>query len=202
MREKFLSNSLRAKGHLRLPSFSLIPKDDNSLAAHQLRHGADEEVFYRRGYAAEQAGHHLPEVHPHRRTLSAWASPRATAPYFEMLGNFSFGDYFKHEATAWAWEFCTKVLELPVDKLWVSIYQDDDEAFDIWTKEVGVDAGAALCAWARRTTSGSTVPAPAAPARKFILTAGEEYGCGNPDLRRGLRLRPVCGILEPGILPV
>lgn len=54
-----------------------------------------------------------------------------------MLGDFSFGDYFKHEATAWAWEFCTKVLELPVERIWVSIYQDDDEAFDIWTKEVG-----------------------------------------------------------------
>ena len=69
-----------------------------------------------------------------------WVKPRVTVHIFEMLGNFSFGDYFKHEATAWAWEFITKVLEIPVDRIYVSVYLDDDEAVKIWTQEVGVPA--------------------------------------------------------------
>ena len=85
---------------------------------------------------------------------------------------------FKHEATAWAWEFCTKVLELPVDKLWVTIYQDDDEAFDIWTKEVGVAPGA-LYEWGKRIISGHG-SGPCGPCSEIYFDRGEKYGCGKP----------------------
>ena len=136
LREKFLS-FFESKGHMRLPSFSLIPKDDNSLLLINSGMAPMKKYF---------TGEVTP---PSKRVTTCQKCIRTPdiervgitarhGTFFEMLGNFSFGDYFKHEATAWAWEFCTKVLELPVDKLWVTIYQDDDEAFDIWTKEVGV----------------------------------------------------------------
>ena len=105
--------------------------------------------------------------------------------FFEMLGNFSFGDYFKKEATAWAWEFFTKVLEMPADRLYISIYQDDDEAFDIWTKQNGVDPSH-MVRLAEKITSGSMAPVRAVRVPKFILTAAKKYGCGKPHLRRGL----------------
>ena len=137
LREKFLS-FFESKGCLRLPSFSLIPKDDNSLLL--INSGMAPMKKYFTG-----------EVTPPRKRVTTCQKCIRTpdiervgitarhGTFFEMLGNFSFGDYFKREATAWAWEFFTKVLELPEDKLYVSIYQDDDEAYDIWTKEVGVD---------------------------------------------------------------
>ncbi len=100
--------------------------------------------------------------------------------FFEMLGNFSFGDYFKHEATAWAWEFCTKVLELPVDKLWVTIYQDDDEAFDIWTKEVGV-APERIVRMGKEDNFWEHGSGPCGPCSEIYFDRGEKYGCGKPD---------------------
>ena len=100
--------------------------------------------------------------------------------YFEMLGNFSFGDYFKHEATAWAWEFCTQVLELPVDKLWVTIYQDDDEAFDIWTKEVGV-APERIVRMGKEDNFWEHGSGPCGPCSEIYFDRGEKYGCGSPN---------------------
>ena len=76
-----------------------------------------------------------------------------------MLGNFSFGDYFKREAISFAWEFFTQVLEMPKEKLYISVYENDDEAWDIWTKEIGVEESHMEATWAKRTTSGSTAPA-------------------------------------------
>ena len=96
-----------------------------------------------------------------------------------MLGNFSFGDYFKHEATAWAWEFCTKVLELPVERIWVSIYQDDDEAFDIWTKEVGVDPSR-IVRLGKEDNFWEHGTGPCGPCSELYFDRGEEYGCGSP----------------------
>ena len=122
--------------------------------------------------------------------------------FFEMLGNFSFGDYFKQEAIAWAWEFLTEVLEIPADRLYVSIYEDDDEAYEIWTQGESASRRTTSSAWARRTTSGSTAPAPAAPARRSTLTAARSTAAASPDCARRLRLRPLHGDLEHRIYPV
>ena len=100
-----------------------------------------------------------------------------------MLGNFSFGDYFKHEATAWAWEYITKVLELPIDKLWVTIYQDDDEAFDIWTKEVGVDP-ARIVRLGKEDNFWEHGSGPCGPCSEIYFDRGEEHGCGSPTCGR------------------
>ncbi|MBQ7218524.1 MAG: alanine--tRNA ligase, partial [Ruminococcus sp.] len=104
--------------------------------------------------------------------------------YFEMLGNFSFGDYFKHEATAWAWEFFTKELEMPVDKLYVSIYQDDDEAFDIWTKEVGVDPSH-MVRLGKEDNFWEHGSGPCGPCSEIYFDRGDEHGCGKPDCHVG-----------------
>lgn len=104
--------------------------------------------------------------------------------FFEMLGNFSFGDYFKREATAWAWEFFTKVLEMPEDKLYVSIYQDDDEAFDIWTKEVGVDPSH-MVRLGKEDNFWEHGSGPCGPCSEIYFDRGPEKGCGKPDCHVG-----------------
>ena len=104
--------------------------------------------------------------------------------FFEMLGNFSFGDYFKHEATAWAWEFCTKVMEMPVDKLWVTIYLDDDEAYDIWTKEVGVDPSH-IVRLGKEDNFWEHGPGACGPCSEIYFDRGPEHGCGKPTCGPG-----------------
>ena len=138
LREKFLS-FFESKGHLRLGSFSLVPKNDNSLLL--IHSGLAPMKKYFTG-----------EVTPPRSRVTTCQKCIRTpdiervgitarhGTYFEMLGNFSFGDYFKEEAIPWAWEFCTEVLHMPQDKLWVTVYQDDDETVKIWTDKVGIPA--------------------------------------------------------------
>lgn len=178
LREKFLS-FFESKGHLRLGSFPLIPKDDKSLLL--INSGMAPMKKYFTG-----------EVTPPRKRVTTCQKCIRTpdiervgitarhGTYFEMLGNFSFGDYFKHEATAWAWEFCTKVLELPVDKLWVTIYQDDDEAFDIWTKEVGV-APERIVRMGKEDNFWEHGSGPCGPCSEIYFDRGEKYGCGSPN---------------------
>ena len=96
-----------------------------------------------------------------------------------MLGNFSFGDYFKHEATAWAWEFCTKVLEMPADKIYISVYQDDDEAYDIWTKELGVSPDH-MVRLGKEDNFWEHGAGPCGPCSELYFDRGEKYGCGSP----------------------
>ena len=138
LRERFLSY-FESKGHLRLPSFSLVPKDDNSLLLINSGMAPMKKYF---------TGEVTP---PSKRVTTCQKCIRTPdiervgitarhGTFFEMLGNFSFGDYFKHEITKWAWDFVINDLKLPEDRVWVTIYQDDDETFDIWTKEVGVSA--------------------------------------------------------------
>ncbi len=177
LREMFLS-FFESKGHLRLPSFSLIPKDDNSLLL--INSGMAPMKKYFTG-----------EITPPRKRVTTCQKCIRTpdidrvgitarhGTFFEMLGNFSFGDYFKREATAWAWEFCTKVLELPVDKLWVTIYQDDDEAFDIWTKEVGV-APERIVRLGKEDNFWEHGSGPCGPCSEIYFDRGEKYGCGKP----------------------
>ena len=177
LREKFLS-FFESKGHTRLPSFSLIPKDDNSL------------LLINSGMAPMKKYFPGEVTPPSKRVTTCQKCIRTPdiervgitarhGTFFEMLGNFSFGDYFKHEATAWAWEFCTKVLELPVDKLWVTIYQDDDEAFDIWTKEVGV-APERIVRMGKEDNFWEHGSGPCGPCSEIYFDRGEKYGCGKP----------------------
>ena len=177
LREKYLS-FFESKGHLRLPSFSLIPKDDNSLLLINSGMAPMKKYF---------TGEVTP---PCKRVTTCQKCIRTPdiervgitarhGTYFEMLGNFSFGDYFKHEATAWAWEFCTKVLELPIDRLWVTIYQDDDEAFDIWTKKVGV-APDRIVRLGKEDNFWEHGSGPCGPCSEIYFDRGEKYGCGSP----------------------
>jgi alanyl-tRNA synthetase len=177
LREKYLSY-FESKGHLRLQSFSLIPKDDNSLLL--INSGMAPMKKYFTG-----------EVTPPRKRVTTCQKCIRTpdiervgitarhGTYFEMLGNFSFGDYFKHEATAWAWEFCTKVLEMPIDRLWVTIYTDDDDAFDIWTKEVGVSASR-IVRLGKEDNFWEHGSGPCGPCSEIYFDRGEQYGCGSP----------------------
>lgn len=182
LREKYLS-FFESKGHLRLPSFSLIPSGDKSLLL--INSGMAPMKKYFTG-----------EVTPPRKRVTTCQKCIRTpdiervgktdrhGTYFEMLGNFSFGDYFKHEATAWAWEFCTKVLEMPEDKLWITIYENDDEAFDIWTKEVGVDPSH-IVRLGKEDNFWEHGSGPCGPCSEIYFDRGEKYGCGSPDCGPG-----------------
>ncbi len=182
LREKFLS-FMESKGHLRLESFPLIPKDDNSLLL--INSGMAPMKKYFTG-----------EITPPRKRVTTCQKCIRTpdiervgitarhGTYFEMLGNFSFGDYFKHEATAWAWEFFTKVLEMPVDKLYVSIYEEDDEAFEIWTKEIGVDPSH-MVRLGKADNFWEHGSGPCGPCSEIYFDRGEEKGCGSPDCKVG-----------------
>ncbi len=182
LREKYLS-FFESKGHLRLSSFPLIPKDDNSLLlinagmAPLKKYFTGEVTPPRKRVTTCQKCIRTPDIERVGKTARH-------GTYFEMLGNFSFGDYFKHEATAWAWEFCTKVLEMPVDKLWVTIYQDDDEAFDIWTKEVGV-APDRIVRMGKEDNFWELGSGPCGPCSEIYYDRGEEFGCGSPDCKVG-----------------
>ena len=178
LREKFLS-FYETKGHLRLPSFSLVPHNDKSLLlinagmAPLKPYFTGQETPPRKRVTTCQKCIRTPDIESVGKTARH-------GTYFEMLGNFSFGDYFKHEATSWAWEFCTKVLNMPVDKLWVTIYQDDDEAFDIWTKEVGV-APDRIVRMGKEDNFWEIGQGPCGPCSEIYFDRGEKYGCGSPD---------------------
>ena len=177
IREKFLS-FFESKGCLRLGSFPLIPKNDASL------------LLINSGMAPMKQWFQNPETAPKRRVTTCQKCIRTgdienvgkTArhgTYFEMLGNFSFGDYFKHEATAWAWEFFTKVMEIPAERLWISVYEDDDEAKDIWINEVGVDP-THIVKLGKDDNFWEHGTGPCGPCSEIYFDRGEEYGCGSP----------------------
>lgn len=182
LREKYLA-FFETKDHLRLPSFSLIPNGDKSLLlipagmAPMKKYFTGEVTPPRKRVTTCQKCIRTPDIERVGKTARH-------GTYFEMLGNFSFGDYFKHEATAWAWEFCTKVLEMPVDKLYVSIYEDDDEAFEIWTKENGVDPSH-MVRLGKEDNFWEHGEGPCGPCSEIYFDRGPEHGCGKPDCHVG-----------------
>ncbi len=177
LREKYLS-FFESKGHLRLPSFPLIPKDDNSLLLINSGMAPMKKYF---------TGEVTP---PRKRVTTCQKCIRTTdienvgftarhGTYFEMLGNFSFGDYFKKEATAWAWEFFTEVLEIPKDLLYVTIYESDDEAYEIWTKQNGVDPSH-IVRMGKEDNFWEHGSGPCGSCSEIHFDRGEKYGCGKP----------------------
>lgn len=182
IREKYLS-FFESKGHLRLPSFSLVPNNDKSLLlinsgmAPMKKYFTGEVTPPRSRVTTCQKCIRTPDIEQVGKTARH-------GTFFEMLGNFSFGDYFKKEATAWAWEFCTKVLEMPVDKLYVTIYENDDEAFEIWTKQNGVDPSH-IVRLGKEDNFWEHGSGPCGPCSEIYFDRGEKYGCGSPDCGPG-----------------
>ena len=182
LREKYLS-FFESKGHLRLGSFSLVPNNDKSL------------LLINSGMAPMKKFFTGEVVPPSKRVTTCQKCIRTPdlervghtarhGTFFEMLGNFSFGDYFKKEAIAWAWEFLTKTLEIDENLLWPSIYENDEEAYEIWTKDIGVNPkhivrlGKADNFWEH----GS---GPCGPCSEIYFDRGVERGCGSPDCKPG-----------------
>lgn len=167
-----------SKGHLILPSFGLIPKDDNSLLLINSGMAPMKNYFLgvktppRKRVTTCQKCIRTPDIERVGKTARH-------GTYFEMLGNFSFGDYFKREATAWAWEFLTKVLEIPAERLYVSIFEEDDQAFEIWTKEIGVDP-THIVRLGREDNFWEIGSGPCGPCSEIYYDRGEKYGCGKP----------------------
>ena len=182
IREKYLS-FFETKQHLRMASASLIPHNDKSL------------LLINSGMAPLKPFFTGQQVPPRKRVTTCQKCIRTgdienvgkTArhgTFFEMLGNFSFGDYFKNEAIAWAWEFFTQVIKLPEDKLYVSIYQDDDEAFDIWHKKIGL-AEDRIFRMGKEDNFWEHGVGPCGPCSEIYYDKGPEYGCGKPDCTVG-----------------
>ncbi len=178
LREKFLS-FFQQHGHYRMESFPLIPQDDKSLLLINSGMAPLKKYFLGQDHVP---GNRATTCQKCIRTpdIERVGKTARHGTYFEMLGNFSFGDYFKHEATAWAWEFVTKVLELPVDRLYVSVYEEDDEAYDIWTREVGV-APDHMVRLGKEDNFWGIGSGPCGPCSEIYFDRGPEYGCGRPS---------------------
>ena len=182
LREKYLA-FFESKGHIRLPSFSLVPNNDKSLLlinsgmAPMKKFFTGEEQPPRNRVCTCQKCIRTPDLERVGHTARH-------GTYFEMLGNFSFGDYFKNEAVAWAWEFLTETLEIPSDLLWPSVYEQDDETYAIWRDKIGVPEnhivklGKADNFWEHGT-------GPCGPCTEIYFDRGLKFGCGSPDCKPG-----------------
>ena len=182
IREKFLS-FYESKEHLRLKSHSLVPENDPSL------------LLINAGMAPLKPYFTGRQTPPKKRVTSCQKCIRTPdiervgktarhGTFFEMLGNFSFGDYFKHDATKWAWEFVTEVLKLPKDRVWISVYEEDDEAIKIWTEHVGVSRDH-IVKMGEEDNFWEIGTGPCGPCSELYFDRGEEYGCGSPDCKVG-----------------
>ena len=182
LREMFLS-FFESKGHLRLPSFSLIPQNDASLLL--INSGMAPMKPYFKG-EQEPPRHRVCTCQKCIRTgdIENIGKTARHGTYFEMLGNFSFGDYFKHEAIAWSWEFLTKVVGLEEDRLYPSVYESDDEAFDIWNKEIGIPKEK-IFRFGKEDNFWEHGSGPCGPCSEIYYDRGEKYGCGKPGCTVG-----------------
>lgn len=182
IRRRFL-NFFESKGHLVHPSYSLIPKDDKSL----LLIGAGMAPLKK--YFTQEA------TPPASRMTTSQKCVRTGdidnvgktlrhLTFFEMLGNFSFGDYFKEEAITWSWEFLTEVMDLDKDRLWVSVYKDDDEAFDIWKNKVGLPEER-IVRLGKEDNFWELEVGPSGPCSEIHYDKGVEFGCGDPNCKPG-----------------
>lgn len=182
LRKMFLE-FFESKGHLAMKSFSLVPHNDNSL------------LLINSGMAPLKPYFTGQEIPPRKRVTTCQKCIRTgdienigkTArhgTFFEMLGNFSFGDYFKHEAIAWTWEFLTQVVGLEADRLYPSIYLDDEEAFEIWNKEIGI-APERIFRFGKEDNFWEHGSGPCGPCSEVYYDRGEAYGCGKPDCTVG-----------------
>lgn len=172
-----------SKGHLVMKSFSLVPHNDNSL------------LLINSGMAPLKPYFTGQEIPPRKRVTTCQKCIRTGdienigktdrhGTFFEMLGNFSFGDYFKHEAIAWCWEFLTEVVGLDPDRLYPSVYLDDDEAFDIWNKEIGIPAER-IFHFGKEDNFWEHGSGPCGPCSEVYYDRGEKYGCGKPGCTVG-----------------
>ena len=182
LRESYLS-FFESKGHLRLPSFSLVPNNDKSLLlinsgmAPMKKFFTGEVVPPRNRVTTCQKCIRTPDLERVGHTARH-------GTFFEMLGNFSFGDYFKIEAIEWSWEFLTKTLEIPENLLWPSIYENDEEAYDIWVNRIGVDPNHVV-RMGKADNFWEHGQGPCGPCSEIYFDRGERYGCGSPDCKPG-----------------
>ena len=182
LREKYLS-FFESKGHLRLQSFSLVPNNDKSL------------LLINSGMAPMKKFFTGEEIPPRNRVCTCQKCIRTPdldrvghtarhGTYFEMLGNFSFGDYFKDEAIAWAWEFLTECLEIPADLLWPSVYEHDDEAYALWRDKIGVPENH-IVKLGKADNFWEHGSGPCGPCSEIYFDRGLKYGCGSDDCKPG-----------------
>ena len=188
LREKYLE-FFESKSHLRLPSFSLIPQGDKSLLLINAGMSPMKKWF---------TGELTP---PSKRVTTCQKCIRTPdienvgktarhGTFFEMLGNFSFGDYFKREAIHWAWEFCTEVMKMPKERLYVTVYEDeagvltDNEAYNIWANEIGV-APDHISRLGKEDNFWEHGAGPCGPCSEIYFDRGEKFGCGSPDCKVG-----------------
>ena len=182
IRQAFL-DFFASKDHLVRPSFPLVPKDDNSL------------LLINSGMAPLKPYFAGTRVPPHKRMATSQKCIRTGdienvgktarhATFFEMLGNFSFGDYFKKEAIRWSWEFSTEYLKLPAEKIWISIYEEDDEAFHLWRTEVGVPEEK-IVRLGKADNFWEIGLGPCGPCSELYFDRGAKYGCDDPDCKPG-----------------
>ncbi|MFI3140846.1 MAG: alanine--tRNA ligase [Clostridia bacterium] len=182
IREQYL-NFFQSKDHLKAESFSLVPQGDKSLLlinagmAPLKKYFTGELTPPKNRMTTCQKCIRTPDIE--RVGITA-----RHGTYFEMLGNFSFGDYFKKEAIEWAWEFCTKTMQMPIDKIWVTVYLEDDEAYDMWTKHIGV-AENRMKRLGKEDNFWEHGAGPCGPCSELHFDRGEKYGCGSPDCAPG-----------------
>ena len=182
IRSKFL-NFFESKGHLVQPSYPLVPQNDKSL------------LLINAGMAPLKNFFSGTEIPPSKRMTTCQKCVRTGdienvgvtarhATLFEMLGNFSFGDYFKKETIKWGWEFVTEHLNIPQDKIWVSVYLEDDEAFSIWENEIGVPKER-IVRLGKEDNFWEIGTGACGPCSEIHFDRGPEYGCDNPDCKPG-----------------